>query len=270
MTPEEFARVLGDVDEKYILEAVPKKRKPMWQTVLPMAAAVVLLIAAGSVYAAMNFGRMGAKNAEMAYSNHFALEDGAIWAAETTAAAALETTLKAAQSVADCTVPETLANNAGDEYGNVEEAVNTEGDGDTGTVEGVTGCPVAETAGEELSGCGALDELAEGVLYTVSTANGITSCYFNFCEFTEGEILTFTVDDSVRVITTTVGAMELLECTDNVYKFRSQWDGMPESLMPELKLDVEASEAFRVRGVFTGADGGKAVSEDFDVDIVTE
>lgn len=269
MTPEKFARVLGDVDEKYILEAVPKKRKPMWQTVLPMAAAVVLLIAAGSVYAAMNFGRMGAKNAEMAYSNDLALLDGATWAAETTAAAALETTLKAAQSVADGTVPQTLAQmeNAGEalvEYGNVEE------NADSGTVEGFSGCPAPETAGEELSGCGALDELAEGVLYTVSTANGITSCYFNFCEFTEGEILTFTVDDSGRVITTTVGAMELLECTDNMYKFRSQWDGTPESLMPELKLEVEASETFRVRGVFTGADGGKTVSEDFNVDIMTE
>ena len=48
MTSKELAALIGEADEKYILEAIPRKRVPAWKVVLPMASAAVLMIAAGS------------------------------------------------------------------------------------------------------------------------------------------------------------------------------------------------------------------------------
>ncbi len=234
MTSEELARIIGDVDEKYILEAVPKKRVPAWKVVLPMAATVTLLLAAGTIYSVTHFGAKSSETADyMAVANGFS-------AAETTAAAMKDAEI----------VEETMCEMAeGDAVAGEEMAPADLGDMD-GAVENIA---------EEVSGTYTVMD------YSAYTSDGIRECTFRFTGLTDEELLTIELEDPEMLYCVSFSSMELLEETDDVLKFRFERSDEADETVPELTLSIGKTASYHVRGVFDDGSSG-----DFDIDVMSE
>lgn len=239
MTIEKLAQVIGDVDDRFILEAIPKKRVPMWKIILPLAATLMILAAAGSIYGVKNYG-MGRSSSRI-------------------------------NENAECVADKALV-------GNVENTMDADvaADADLSVNPGYKAdAEICENEKQDTEACVSADEeknqekyVASVVFKGIRTGDNVVECTFSFPEFTYGGVLTMTVDDASLLEMESCEGVKLLKQDSNTFVFESVWggtestgdgtesirEGIEEKNMPTVTFRVNAGDAYYVSGVFSDAE----------------
>lgn len=261
MTSKELAALIGEADEKYILEAIPRKRVPAWKVVLPMAAAAVLMIAAGSFWA-MNSTK-GAKSADAMNGAELLFGLGKKTADEE----CMELDMVMETMAGEDAVQETgaasnyMADNAGYSGETTSCAYYEEPEGKSAENPDEVAEELNTAQDDGLTSSPALIPASENVYYSAETAeNGCVDLYLTLNAFTEGQVLTLTLEQA-DLLTLTFNGMEILDQTEEKITFRSIWNGDPALNAPELWMQAASEEVVVISGIF--GEEELTASEDF-------